>query len=100
MSNRLDFEKYIVSRNDNFYNLLLKIHDLNFYKNHLNIDLKKDKKDILISKLLETNNDFQNDLLVNISDYIEEFCTSIYSIKWEYNQHLPYDYKSNFYVFK
>ena len=72
MSNRLDFEKYIVSRNDNFYNLLLKIHDLNFYKNHLNIDLKKDKKDILISKLLETNNDFQNDLLVNISDYIEE----------------------------
>ena len=40
------------------------------------------------------------DLLINIFDYVHEFCTCICSIRWEYNQHLPYDYKSNFYVFK
>ena len=100
MSNKSDFKKIVLSENNNFYNLLFKIHDVSFYKKYFDINLKEDGVNQLISKLLENNNNFKNDLLNNIYDDVEDMCTSIYSINWNYNQHDSYSYKSYFYIFK
>ena len=100
MSNKLDLKKFVSSENNNLYNLLFKIHDLSFYKKYFDINLKEGGVNQLISKLSENNNNFKNKLLENIYDYIEDVCTSIYSINWNYKQHESYSYKSNFYIFK